>query len=418
MSALLRDEVEVFHALHDVQFRSSITDSGRYNSDSIGSINGSLDSSQMSYHGVQTVLDPVLGLSPLDGGMIRPDDMWYVGVIVAIGTTLVGTLAKHSFRRAALSKTSDRACVMNTLGCCFLLLEPPGDATALSFASMAIVTSCSGMALVWNLLLAPCTLGETLTRVRLYAACTVLIGTIGVGSFGPHEHIDRTASEYLLLFSTQRALIYFGCLSVWLVFAARLACTKCGRLFGAAFAGTLLGNNIMTKVVVSLVECATQADSREGCNGENPFNTWELYVFFGLAALISLSGAISLVLTLQSSEALDAITIFQGSLITFGALASFCVLNEHQSLSADRASGYVFSLCVIVSGLAVLALHEAGVLTLPDQTVESECYDQMVLRSRNSLDRCLGERNNDGSAPASAPDEATKLVDDRKELAP
>jgi hypothetical protein len=120
MSALLRDEVEVFHALHDVQFRSSMTTSGRYNSDSIGSIgssNGSLDSSQMSYHGVQTVLDPVLGLSPLDGGMIRPDDMWYVGVIVAIGTTLVGTLAKHSFRRAALSKTSDRACVMNTLGC-------------------------------------------------------------------------------------------------------------------------------------------------------------------------------------------------------------------------------------------------------------------------------------------------------------
>jgi len=335
---------------------------------------------------------------PLDPGEVTEDDLWFVGVLVTcFVSTLAGTLGKHCFRRAALVTSKSHMAALYCLGIGFTLLEPPGDALALSLAPMAIVTSCSGMTLVWNTLLAPCTLGESITRVRLLAAGIVLLGTIGVGCFGPHSHRDRTAQEYLQLFSTQRALVYYSCLTIWLLVAGRVALmqTPGARLFGAAFAGTLLGNNIMTKVCVQLVKCSVQGASLKGCGSENPLHRWEIYVFFLAAATLAFSGVLALTLTLRSSEALDAITVFQGSLITFGALSSFSVLNEQRSLDLGHAVGYLLSLGIIVSGLAFLTMHEAGILRcgcLRDGDVHVKCYDKMASTCRTCLDRILGDR--------------------------
>lgn len=277
-----------------------------------------------------------------------PDDLWFIGILFAAMTNLFGTLAKHCFRRAALVRSSHRMYALYGLGLLFVMCEPPGDMIALSFAPMAIVTSCSGLTNVFNLLLAPCTLGEKLTRVRVGSALAVLVGTIGVGCFGPHEHRDRTAHEYILLFSTHRVIFYYVCLVTWLLVAAAIAYMNRfpgARLFGAAFAGTLLGNNIMTKIVVQLVICAADGETHAGCDGENPLHTWEMYIFFLLAVGIAMGGMVANAITLRSAEALDAITIFQGFLLIFGAMSSYFVLNEqvrrlsrHRRLAPPRSA--------------------------------------------------------------------------------
>ena len=53
------------------------------------------------------------------------------------------------------------------------------DVLALKFTSQSIISSCGGMAIVWNNLLAPITLGERFTRAQLSACCFILLGTIG-----------------------------------------------------------------------------------------------------------------------------------------------------------------------------------------------------------------------------------------------
>ena len=56
---------------------------------------------------------------------------------------------------------------------------------ALSLAPMSIISTCAGLSVAWNVLLAPCTLGEQLTKVRVGAAAAIVAGTICMGVFGP-----------------------------------------------------------------------------------------------------------------------------------------------------------------------------------------------------------------------------------------
>jgi len=71
------------------------------------------------------------------------------------------------------------------------------------------------MVVVWNVLLAPITLGEQLTPTRKIGAFLICAGTVCVGLFGNHTEVDRTVSEYLELFARPASLVYYFFFGIW-----------------------------------------------------------------------------------------------------------------------------------------------------------------------------------------------------------
>lgn len=68
----------------------------------------------------------------------------------------------------------------------------------------------AGMVVVWNILLAPCTLGEDMTTKRISSAVVIMLGIVGAGSFGPHFEAERTPDQELQqLFTTGGAIFYY-----------------------------------------------------------------------------------------------------------------------------------------------------------------------------------------------------------------
>jgi hypothetical protein len=125
------------------------------------------------------------------------DDLWYVGVLLEVVTSFLGNFGKILWRLAALvapgalsnAARSRRAISLYVLGFLLGVIEFPLDGFAFTFAPYSIMGACAGLGIVWNVVLAPCVLGEQLTVVRLSAAAGIVIGTFLTGVFGPHEEV-------------------------------------------------------------------------------------------------------------------------------------------------------------------------------------------------------------------------------------
>ena len=134
------------------------------------------------------------------------DELWWVGVLLDAVATLAGTGGKQLLRFAVMKNNY----WYYPLGLvCTAIIDPAFDISAYSFAAQSIISPMAGMVVVWNVLLAPITLGETLTRSRKLGALLIVLGTLCVGLFGNHNSVDRSVDEYLQLFARPVALVYY-----------------------------------------------------------------------------------------------------------------------------------------------------------------------------------------------------------------
>ena len=131
------------------------------------------------------------------------NDFWWIGVLLDAVATLAGTGGKQLLRHAAVSKNP----WFYPLGLvCTAMIDPAFDLSAYGFAAQSIIAPCAGMVVVWNVLLAPCTLNERLTRSRLTGALLICVGTVCVGLYGSHDDVERSVEEYLALFARPAAV--------------------------------------------------------------------------------------------------------------------------------------------------------------------------------------------------------------------
>jgi len=283
---------------------------------------------------------------------------WIIGVALDAVATLTGTIGKQLLRYAALK----RNVIYYPIGFFFTaFIDPAFDVAAYSFAAASIITACAGLVIVWNVLLAPCTLGEPLTAERKLSAVLICIGTILTGVFGSHEEASLTLNEYLALFSRPAACAYYVLLAIVLLVLARLSVS--GRLeargfYVSALAGLLAGNTFTTKASVELLDCVLQ-NKEVGCD-ENPFLTMWPYLLLCGTLLFSGGSLLILALALRDSEALMAITVFEGCMIIAGVFSGNLVLDEISGQTARGLAGYTLSLAIIMAGLAVLIRGELG----------------------------------------------------------
>ena len=293
----------------------------------------------------------------LESGPIK-NDLWWIGVLLDAVATLAGTGGKQLLRYAVVSKNP----WYYPLGLlCTAMIDPAFDISAYGFAAQSIIAPCAGMVVVWNVLLAPCTLNERLTRSRLSGALLILLGTICVGLYGSHDDVERSVDEYLELFSRPAAMVYYLLFAVWT--GVCLYMWRHGSAFVSGFAmgalgGSLAGNMFTTKAVVEMFKCvAAGSETAEGCD-TNPFFTPYPYLFFAISMTLATVSLYMLAVGLRSFEALYMITVFEGFMIISGAISGNVVMNEAEHQETYELVLYAMSIGIILCGLFVLCRGE------------------------------------------------------------
>ena len=271
------------------------------------------------------------------------------------------------------------------------------DAAAAAIAPQSLVISMDGMIVVWNILLAPFTLGEAVTTSRLTVAILVVVGTVGSGVFGSHSSTYNTGEEYVqALGSSTASAYYFFCVAVAIVcIALWRQCapeSKVGGLVRCGLAGWTAGlGNLMLKAALQFVK-------------ENAWSNGYIYLFGILFTVIQLSAVVMISLAMKLHEALFAIPIYEGALILSAALSGYLVLDEgRDSSNADRIMFWL-SLCVSLGGLCLC-------IAWPDWLVDGEkevaCFAAWLRRpapgGKNEATRLVDGSTSESAALSSAP---------------
>ena len=188
---------------------------------------------------------------------VVPD--WMVGVGLDSAATFAGCVGKQLLRYAALP---GRSPAWYAVGLFFTgVIDPAFDTAAYSYAAASIVTACAGLLVVWNVLLAPYTLGEVVTPARKWGSVLIVIGTLSTAIFAQHEGVDRDIHEYLELFARPVACIWYVLLAIALgvcVYGAHSTTSEQMRgFYVSALAGLLAGNTFTTKASIELITSDT-----------------------------------------------------------------------------------------------------------------------------------------------------------------
>ena len=256
---------------------------------------------------------------------VRSDDLWFVGVFLDAIATLAGTGGKQLLRFAVVKNNV----WYYPLGLvCTAVIDPAFDVSAYAFAAQSIISPMGAMVVVWNVAIAPCTLGEVLTRTRKVGAALIIFGTLFVGFFGNHNSTERTVDEYLETFARPAAVLYYVAMTAWgavCCYYWRHGTPYISGFFVGALGGSLAGNmcahsrtrphlrlppsalpspsfasstprlppspspiRFTTKAVVEMLKCVATADPDDPCGAiacaYNPFTTVWPYFFITCAA--------------------------------------------------------------------------------------------------------------------------------------
>jgi hypothetical protein len=244
------------------------------------------------------------------------------------------------------------------LGIAFnVVLNPICDLSGYAFAPASVIAPFTGMDIVWNTLVAPCTLGEILTRRRLCCATTVfLCATLTV--FFKENQQPWTPERAQDIFQGLRFWLYAAGFLLWYVINAAYlmrAYPPRSRIRGfslGATAGSLAGNMWCTKVVATFAE---------QCIGGNckPFTSWSTWVLFGGAIFFPIANLSYMAKGMQQYEALFMVTVFQGSNIVANCISASVVLEEMDGAEWWKIFGYSACIVIMVGSMVMLAIGEA-----------------------------------------------------------
>ena len=209
---------------------------------------------------------------PVDGADF---DLWYVGVMLMVLSTLFGALGnvciKQSFNVQA-SADADSSLTpaarrrAKLVSWAFWLLGAPvftivlGSAihvAAFAFAAQSLLSPFAATTIVWNTLLAPCCLRERLTRRDLAGTLVVVAGCVVAGASAPHSAATYTLDALLGLYAAPAFIAYAVAVAVVLGGACigrATARPAVRRLCASALPGVIVGNtNVLAKSLSELL---------------------------------------------------------------------------------------------------------------------------------------------------------------------
>uniref|UniRef100_A0A7S1KYY3 Uncharacterized protein n=1 Tax=Alexandrium catenella TaxID=2925 RepID=A0A7S1KYY3_ALECA len=271
-----------------------------------------------------------------------------------------GTVGKQLIRFSELRKTKNPAAsrlsfvigiVVNTA------VGPIVDMGAYSFAAQSLIAPFGGLDVVWNALLAPCVLNETLTPRRLLGCLLIIVGTAMAGCFGNHEDSEYTLDSLEETLVNVRVLVYFVVFFAWFLlnrqFFMRYPVGSAirGVSLGCT-AGTIAGNMFCVKAAIELIQRSISAQEGE------IWLHWLPYVLLFGAVFFALTNVIYMTQGLREYEALFMVTIYEGSMIVSGCVSGAVVLLDLDGVESWRVLLYGLSILIIVAGMYVIFSQE------------------------------------------------------------
>ena len=233
---------------------------------------------------------------------ITVNPSWGMGILLELLGTGVNVLGKQCVRYAQLTGRIN-VWLLGVL--LFSVIYPFFDVLALSYAPESTVFAVDGMIVVWNVLLAPYTLGEPVTRSKFIAAMVVTAGTLGAGAFGSKRDAAKTSAGYLSLLCKPSAIFYYV-LACAVAGGAYYLCrrydprSRVGGLWQGVLAGWCAGCAFFLKVLLTFVHEGAWASA------------W-LYIFALLSISYQCAAVLGLSIALRRHEAVYIIPIYEGA---------------------------------------------------------------------------------------------------------
>ena len=279
---------------------------------------------------------------------------WLAAVGVELIATFVNVAGKQCFRAAHIHKKVIFYFIAISLLLC-------GNATS-SFAMLlgpnSLVAAVDGMIIVWNILLAPYTLGEAVTVTRLSAAIVITAGTCLTAVFGNHHNHLHTPAQYDAAITHWNAWIYY-CMfyPFWftlLVISCRemMDITLESRLGGglrSVLAGSIAGSGgLFQKAMV----CNLAGDRYHS----SMYMPW-VYVLFCLWLSGQVTAWYLFSTAMKKHEALFCLPLYEACLIASSGIMGYSVLQEAVGPGYEvihATVGYWTSVTILLSGCYLL----------------------------------------------------------------
>ena len=292
---------------------------------------------------------------------------WGLALSLALVSEFCVVIAAQSFRFAALV---DRRVRWRWYVFPVVFAVPiAGSITVLNYmtAPAAIVTATRGYGIMWNILLAPFTVGEAVTTTRAWGAAVLVVGVLLVGFMGPHTATERTATEYLALFGAPVALTWICMLglSIFINLALwwrRVSSPHHGQWLTICIASSYALASLFFKVTAELGKCFLD-DTLFGCRDDagHPIRPAQSPTFWSMASatlVLESWGPLLFALASYSVEILESGPMVVGTFIIFTALNSTLVLRETARLDTLARACYLGGLCCLMLGLCLLTMPE------------------------------------------------------------
>jgi len=271
-----------------------------------------------------------------------------------------GTLGKQLIRLSELRKHRNPLLSKIALTTGLLvntLVGPVLDMGSYTFAPQSLVAPFGGLDIVWNALLAPYLLHETLSWRHIVGCFFIVVGTCMAGALGNHTDPDYTIEYLEKTLVNIRVLLYLFVFIVWylfniLVLMRRPAGSAIRGISLGCTAGTLSGNMFCIKAALELIEHSIE----EGDGGV--WLHWLPYVTLFGGIFFALSNIVYMTKGLQEYEALFMVTVYEGSMIVSGCLSGSIVLLDMRGLESWRVMLYWFCVGLLVVGMYFIFSQE------------------------------------------------------------
>jgi len=303
-----------------------------------------------------------------------------VGASLMVGKTLIIVIGLQLISHAARLENATSKSFFRILGIALaMIIGPLVEVTAYAFAPQALLAPINGFDVVWNILLAPFTLGEELNWAKGGGTAVVFSGCLIAPAFGPHVvHYDTLQDlrrNFLSVrFATYTAVFWSMLLLGVLLLKRRTAQYPYGKdIVRGALIG--IGGGAVAGQTYFLSAAATLVHNNINIADWSAWLDWLPYLTVGGAIACALLNAVLLNKGLAEFEAMFFVPMFAGSAIIASCISAVVVLRDTISLPNWRMGLYCFGVLLITIGLAVLA-WDARERRIPDDEERLEDESQ------------------------------------------
>jgi len=267
-----------------------------------------------------------------------------------------------------------------------MAIGPLMELSAYGCAPQTLLAPLDGFDVIWNILLAPYTLGETLSTSKVVGSGFVFAGAVSAPMFGPQNKSPENIEDLRTKFVSRSFLGWvLVCISLAL-FAGLTIPPKNGArpparrgLLLAMAGGFLAGQRYFMSSTATVLRTSWD---------EGNWEMWEdplVYFILGGMLFCAATNAVLLNKGLAEFEAMMMVPTFVGTSIVTTSVSAAVILKETATLGFWRLLGYWFGIFLVVTGLLIIARDARRQQHVLDENVDMLQADARALSPLSPL---------------------------------